>query len=85
MYSICEAHGNEFCKKNDRQIYSCRGCNEGISKGESYYKIGTSYFHRACLLEGYDKEELLLLLGAAPRVATEASLACVFVGVQNGK
>ncbi len=65
-------------------VYECAACNEGICKGDRYYKIGESYFHRDCLLECYDKDELLALMGAVPRRAS-LGIACVFIGVRDAE
>ena len=63
---------------SEKGIYQCGACEDGICDGESYYKIGKTYFHRECLLECYDKDELLTLFGAIPRVATNCKV--VFLG-----
>lgn len=87
MCSIC----NQFicppdCPNHfEKGIYTCGCCGNGICDGDGYYKIGNSYFHKECLLNSYDKDELLLLCGATPRIATKGGLACVFVGVKYGK
>ena len=80
MCSVC----NQFpcpagCPEHKSQgIYTCRACQDGICNGESYYKIGEFYFHRDCLLDSYDKDELLRLLKGTPRIATDMSV--MFVG-----
>lgn len=73
MCSICnQLICPELCPNHEgRSIYTCSHCKEGICIGDSYYKLGGSYFHKECLLECYDKEELLSLLGAPVRRASE--------------
>ena len=65
-------------------VHICGSCQEAVAHGEKYYKIGASYFHKECLLESYDKEELLALLGAVPRRA-HRGVACVFIGVYDAE
>ena len=61
-------------ERSDIGIYRCGVCHEGICDGERYYKIGNACFHRDCLLDRYDKDELLQLLKGPARVATPWSL-----------
>ena len=86
MCSICNDSPCAFGCPNYRQEgrYICADCQDGISNGESYYKIGTSYFHRECLLDSHDKEEILLLFGAKACVVSNG-LAVIGVGEINEK
>ncbi|MBQ8146795.1 MAG: hypothetical protein IJ039_08420 [Clostridia bacterium] len=85
MCSICNQFScPELCPNHrGRSFYTCSHCREGICNGESYYKINGSYFHKECLLDSYDKEELLSLLGAPVRLASELEIA--FYRRKNGK
>lgn len=66
-YFICPSQ----CPNHyDKGIYTCECCGDGICDGESYYKIGDRYFHKDCLIENYCNDDLLLLFGASPRVAS---------------
>ena len=87
MCSICNQFSCPLGCPNYRELgaYACHLCGDGICNGESYYKIGASYFHKECLLDSYDKEELLSLLGALPRIATDLKIACVLIGEADGK
>ena len=77
MCSICNQFScPELCPNHGgKSIYVCSHCKEGIYNGESYYKLGSSYFHKECLLDGYDKEELLSLLGTPVRRASEIEIS----------
>lgn len=67
----------------ERGIYTCYACKDGICNGESYYKIGALYFHRECLMDSYDKDELLRLIKGQPKTASNYSL--VFIGEKDEK
>lgn len=86
MCSICNQQrcGEECPNHTSPSLHSCALCKDGIVIGERYYKIGKSYFHKECLLEGYDKDELLALMGAFPRKARRG-VACVFLGVYDAE
>lgn len=73
MCSICgQFNCASWCPFNiGKRIFTCDSCGSGICDGEKYYKIGKKYFHKECLVENYCKEELLLIFGATPRVASE--------------
>ena len=75
---ICPVDCPEFALP---RLYTCAVCQDGICDGERYYKIGSSYFHRKCLLDSYDNEELLRLLVGPAKMATKWSL--VFRGEIN--
>jgi len=66
-------------------VFVCGSCGDSICDGESYYKVGNTYFHKECLVDNFGKEDLLSLFGATPRVARKALASCVFVGVENEK
>jgi len=85
--SICNQFTCPTLCPNHREkgIYTCAECGDGISNGECYYRIGSSFFHKECLLDSYDKEELLLLFGAKPRIAEKCTLALLVLGDMNGK
>ena len=76
MCSICNQSTCPILCPNHREngIYTCRVCEDKICNGESYYKIDNQYYHKDCLFDSYDKEELLLLLGKKPRIAAENSI-----------
>ena len=87
MCSICnQLVCPELCpNQGGVSIYRCSHCKEGICKGDSYYKLGNSYFHKECLLDCYDKEELLSLLGTSIRVASEFEVYAFGVRRKNGE
>ena len=72
---------------SDKGIYTCTICQGGISLEEQMYRINGAYYHKECLLDFYDKEELLALLGARPRPASKESIKGIMaiLGVKNGK
>ena len=86
MCSICNQQkcAMECPNYEEKAIYLCATCGEGITQGERYYKIGRSYYHKDCLLDCYDKDELLALVGAVPRRAG-LSVSCVFIGVYDAE
>ena len=53
------------------RLYTCHICEDGICDGERYYKIGAFYFHRKCLIDSSDSDELLRLLAGPARVASK--------------
>ena len=78
MCSVC----NQFpcpvgCpEKGSQGLYTCAICEDGICNGERYYKVNGEYFHRDCLLDSYDKDELLQLLKGPGAIATDLVLLC---------
>lgn len=72
---------------NEIGIYTCKICQDGISISEQMYRINGAYYHKECLLDFYDKDELLALLGVRPRLASKESIRGILaiLGVKNGK
>ena len=66
-------------------LYTCKSCGEEITVGDTYYKLGASYFHKECLLDSYDANDILTLLGVFPRTARGLSLTCLVIGEKDGR
>ena len=87
MCSICNQLSCPTLCPNRREqgTHTCHVCGDGIVTREYYYQIGTSFFHKDCLLDYYDKDELLALFGAQPRMAEESSIALLILGDKDEK
>ena len=60
-------------------------CEDRIGIREYFYQVGDSFFHKDCLLDYYDKDELLALFGAKPRTVAEGSIALLVLGDKDEK
>ena len=72
---------------SEKGIYTCKICQGGISAEEQIYRINGAYYHKECLLDYYDKDELLALLGVRPRPASKESIKGILavLGEKNEK
>lgn len=71
----------------EKGVYSCKICGGSIAESEQMYRISGNYYHKDCLLDFYDKDELLALLGYRPRLASKEVIKefSLILGGKDGK
>ena len=71
----------------EKGLYTCKICESGISASEQMYRINGAYYHKECLLDFYDKDELLALLGVRAHPASRESIKGILtiLGEKNEK